>query len=289
MPFIAITTPDKAGEANLMPVRRHCPAGSRRAGRCKRSSEKPACRVACIYAAISKILNVSPILTDSFLLRCRLLSFNHSSKQQVIRKVPEACNSQNIGEETIMDANINIDAMQASDNAEVAAAKPVAIDVDKLYREHRQHLLRFVQRYMRNSEDAEDVVQNTFIEAMRCADRFSGLSKPSTWLFGIALNLARNQIRRNCNDIYEEVDEAFINEIADANSDPAMLIELRQIAEKVDAMLNELPFKIRATFEAVLDGESTYEEAAEHLQVPIGTVRSRVSRVRAAVRAECLA
>lgn len=183
--------------------------------------------------------------------------------------------------------NINTDEMHASDNAEAATAAPVAIDIDKLYRTHRQHLFRFVQRYMRNSEDAEDVVQNAFMEAMRCADRFSGLSKPSTWLFGIALNLARNQIRRNCADLYEEIDEDFMHQIADMHSDPAMLIELRQIAEKVEAMLSGLSPKIRTTFEAVLDGESTYEEAAEHLQIPVGTVRSRVSRVRAAVRAEC--
>ena len=147
--------------------------------------------------------------------------------------------------------------------------------------------MRFVQRYLRNNEDAEDVVQNTFIEAMRCADRFSGLSKPSTWLFGIALNLARNQVRRNCADMYEAVDEAFMDQIVDEHSDPAMLIELRQIAEKVEAMLNQMPDKIRTTFEAVLDGESTYEEAADNLHIPVGTVRSRVSRVRAAVRAEC--
>jgi RNA polymerase sigma-70 factor (ECF subfamily) len=165
-------------------------------------------------------------------------------------------------------------------------AAPVAIDIDQLYRAHKQHLFRFVQRYVRNAEDAEDVVQKTFIEAMRCADRFSGLSKPSTWLFGIALNLARNQVRRNCANQYEAVDETFMEQIADTHADPAMLIELRQIAEKVDAMLNALPTKIRNTFEAVLDGEATYEEAAEQLHIPVGTVRSRVSRVRAAVRAE---
>lgn len=161
------------------------------------------------------------------------------------------------------------------------------LNIDKLYRDHHVHLLRFVQRYVRNPEDAEDVVQNTFMEAVRCADRFSGLSKPSTWLFGIALNLARNQVRRNCADLTDAMDETFINQIADEHSDPALIIELRQIASKVDAMLGELSPKIRSTFEAVLDGESTYEEAAEHLQIPIGTVRSRVSRVRAAVRAEC--
>ena len=175
-------------------------------------------------------------------------------------------------------------AATSSSSSSAAAGQP--IDIVQLYSEHRTHLLRFVQRYVGNHEDAEDVVQNTFIEAVRCAHRFSGLSKPSTWLFGIALNLARNQVRRNIADRYEMVEETFMEQIVDHHADPAMLFELRQIAQKVENLLSELPPKIRSTFEAVLDGDATYEEAAEHLHIPIGTVRSRVSRVRAAVRNE---
>ena len=172
------------------------------------------------------------------------------------------------------------------------SAKPLlsgpltAADINRLFIEHHTHLLRFVRRYLRNPEDGEDVVQNTFVEALRCADRFSGLSKPSTWLFGIALNLARNQVRRNCGDMLDVVDDDFMEEIVDEHADPARIIEVRQITDKVQILLATLPSKIRTTFEAVLDGESTYEDAAEELQVPIGTIRSRVSRVRAAVRQE---
>jgi RNA polymerase sigma-70 factor (ECF subfamily) len=161
------------------------------------------------------------------------------------------------------------------------------LNLDRLYREHHHHLLRFVQRYVRNSDDAEDVVQNTFMEALRCAERFSGLSKPSTWLYGIALNLARNQVRRNCSQIYDLVDQTFMDQVADLHSDPAYLAEVRQAATRVAALLSGLSSEIRITFDAVLDGDSTYEEAAEQLQIPIGTVRSRVSRVRAAIRAQC--
>lgn len=168
-----------------------------------------------------------------------------------------------------------------------AAAPAVAIDVTALYRQHRTHLLRFVQRYLGNQSDAEDVVQNTFVEALRCADRFSGLSKPSTWLFGIALNLARNQGRRNGADRYETVEEDFMEGLVDVHADPAMQYEWRQMALKVDRLIDDLPAKIRATFEAVLEGDLTYEEAARDLNIPIGTVRSRVSRVRAAARLEC--
>jgi len=160
------------------------------------------------------------------------------------------------------------------------------IDIDQLFRTHHQHLYRFVQRYVRNSEDAEDVVQNTFLEASRCADRFSGLSKPSTWLFGIALNLARNQVRRNCADPCDAMEEEILEQVVDLNSDPAELIERRQIVGMVQSLLEEIPAKLRSTFEAVLDGESTYQLAAEQLQIPIGTVRSRVSRLRGQIRAQ---
>jgi RNA polymerase sigma factor (sigma-70 family) len=173
---------------------------------------------------------------------------------------------------------------------EEGSAAPVEkIDIEKLYRQHKTHLLRFVQRYVNNTEDAEDVVQMTFMEAMRCADRFSGLSKPSTWLFGIALNLARMQVRRNCSSKFEEVDDMFMEELLDEHSDPAMIMELREVAAKIDALLNSLSPSIRNTFEAVLGDEASYEKAAEDLNIPIGTVRSRVSRIRAAVRTECLA
>ena len=180
-------------------------------------------------------------------------------------------------------ADVNLQDREDAEGGNVAV-----IDLDKLYREHRRHLLRFVQRYVRRAEDAEDVVQSTFVEAMRCAGRFSGLSKPSTWLFGIALNLARNQVRRTCSSLCDPIDEEALEQVIDPyRIDPMALIASRQIAGRVDAILNRLDPEIRATFEAVLEGDVTYEEAARQLQIPVGTVRSRVSRVRAVVKAEC--
>jgi RNA polymerase sigma factor (sigma-70 family) len=131
---------------------------------------------------------------------------------------------------------------------------------------------------------AEDVVQNTFIEAVRCADRFSGLSKPSTWLFGIALNLAHNQVRRNTADMSEAAEENFFDHLEDFHANPAVVVEQRQTATHIERLLNEMPKKIRDTFLIVLEGDCTYEQAAEQMQVPIGTIRSRVSRVRSTIR-----
>jgi RNA polymerase sigma factor (sigma-70 family) len=170
---------------------------------------------------------------------------------------------------------------------ETAVTGIAMVDVAALFQKHKMHLLHFVQRYVSSWDDAEDVVQNTFVEAVRCAERFAGLSKPSTWLFGIALNLARNQVRHNGADRYDTVDDDFMDQLVDIHSDPARIFEIRQIATKVDRLLCELPNKIRLTFEAILEGEMTYEEAAAELNIPVGTVRSRVARVRSAARAHC--
>lgn len=166
----------------------------------------------------------------------------------------------------------------------VAASPAPAIDLDQLFRTHQVHLYRFVRRYVRNAEDAEDVVQQTFVEAVRCAPRYAGLSKPSTWLFGIALNLARNHVRRRCADLTDELDESLLEQIGDDYANPARLVEMRQIATLAQEMMDGLAGDMRATFEAVLEGDCTYEDAAARLGIPIGTVRSRVSRVRAAIR-----
>lgn len=171
---------------------------------------------------------------------------------------------------------------EPSGSMEIAPAP--MIDVDALFRKHHKHLLLFVQRYLRNREDAEDVVQSTFFEAIRCASNFSGLSKPSTWLFGIALNLAHNQVRRNCSSLTELADELWMEQIEAFNSDPAELAEQSEMIARVSMMVDSLPDDIRETFESVLVDECSYAETAEHLHVPTGTVRSRISRVRSRIR-----
>lgn len=168
--------------------------------------------------------------------------------------------------------------------ADEAARPAIVLDIAALFRTHHVHLYRFVRRYVRNNEDAEDVVQQTFAEAVHCAPRFAGLSKPSTWLFGIALNLARNHVRRRCADPTDAADETLLEQIADEHANPARLVEMRQIAALAQEMMEGLSQDMRTTFEAVLEGDCTYEDAAARLGVPIGTVRSRVSRVRAAIR-----
>lgn len=169
--------------------------------------------------------------------------------------------------------------------ASAASAGFAPIDIESLYRTHHRHVLLFVRRYVRDPSDAEDVAQSAFLEATRCAARFSNLSKPSTWLFGIALNMARNHVRRRqpdamfVNDIEEEG-----HEVEDPFGDPASLVESRDLLKKSLALVDTLSDDLQSTFHAVLETDQTYDLAARELGIPIGTVRSRLSRIRGQLR-----
>ncbi len=154
-----------------------------------------------------------------------------------------------------------------------------SIDVESLFRTHQKHVLLFVRRYVRDPYEAEDVVQSTFLEATRCAAKFSSLSKPSTWLFGIALNMARNHVRKKKSEI-QLVDVEHQHEAIDPTGDPAVTAEARDLALKSLALIDTMSEDLRNTFDAVLSSGKTYDLAARELGVPIGTVRSRLSRIR---------
>jgi RNA polymerase sigma factor (sigma-70 family) len=173
-----------------------------------------------------------------------------------------------------------------TESAPLPIDSTTALNITELFVKHRGTLIHFVMRYVRNRDESEDIVQSTFMEAMRCANRFSGLSKPSTWLFGIALNIARNQIRHNSNTVLESIEVEHMEQIIDEFADPCRTLASRQIIDKVAVLLGHLPPEINATFKAVIDGDATYEEVAKELNIPVGTVRSRVSRVRSNVRTE---
>ena len=174
--------------------------------------------------------------------------------------------------------------IECADNMPAQTVEPQSIDIDELYRTHHKHVLLFVRRYVRDSSDAEDVTQSAFLEATRCAAKFSNLSKPSTWLFGIALNMARNHVRRKQPDnLFCEIDEEG-NDLPDPFGDPAKIIEARELLDKSIHLVGTLSEDLQDTFNAVLDTEQTYDLAARELGIPIGTVRSRLSRIRGQLR-----
>ena len=119
---------------------------------------------------------------------------------------------------------------------------------------------------------AQDLLQETFLLAIRSKDKLADVSSPRAWLFGVARNIAMNTIRRS-----PSVVSLPANLSKDCPSPDPRIERMRQAITKLPATLQE-------TLELRLTRELSYQEIATVLEIPLGTVRSRlhnaVSRLR---------
>jgi RNA polymerase sigma factor (sigma-70 family) len=162
------------------------------------------------------------------------------------------------------------------------------VDVESLFRqlvhEHQRKLYRFVVKNIGHGTDAEEITQQAFVEAAKAFETFRGASELSTWLYGIAMNLVRNHLSRAPHRRYQFEDEEALAEIGSDNPDPSEQLAQTQLVTALQRELEELPDEMREVLLLVAFDELSYEEAAVMLSIPVGTVRSRVSRARATLR-----
>lgn len=158
-----------------------------------------------------------------------------------------------------------------------------------LVQAHGQRLYRFIIKNIGHSSDAEDLAQQAFMEAVRSYRSFKGESELSTWLYGIAMNLVRNHLSRAPHRRYEFTDDSAIAELDAETLGPDMATEQKQRMQHLQQAMDDLPESMRTILLMVGVEELSYEAAAALLVVPVGTVRSRLSRARAALRAKLLA
>lgn len=164
------------------------------------------------------------------------------------------------------------------------AHKHFTADFELLVAKQEKRLRNFIVKHFRDENAVEDVFQQTLIEAYCCWESFRGEAKRETWLFGIALNIARNVSRRNPHYNFNfTTDEALENEQAE-DSDPLDLVMKNQLSIKLERAIQKLPEDLRETLTLVVQNGKTYQEAADILGIPIGTVRSRISRSRAQLK-----
>ena len=153
-----------------------------------------------------------------------------------------------------------------------------------LVREHSTRLQRFIIKHIGNTTEAEDLAQQAFVEAARSYRSFRGESQLSSWLYGIALNLVRNYLSRAPERRHDFVSDSVLAEHASGDLSPDRALEQRQTLTLLQESLDELPENMRDILLMVGIDEISYEDAAALLTVPVGTVRSRLSRARAALR-----
>jgi len=161
---------------------------------------------------------------------------------------------------------------------------------EMLFTKYQRRVSRLVSRFVRSDAEVEDIVQESFIKAYRALGSFRGDSAFYTWLYRIAVNTAKNylvaaskrpisltQFEKNDDDDFEE--DHFMSDTATPESE----LITKQIAETVNKTMNELPADLReAIMLREIEGMS-YEDIADSMGCPIGTVRSRIFRAREAI------
>lgn len=163
---------------------------------------------------------------------------------------------------------------------------------DELVRRYKDRVYNVVYRFVGNREDALDVSQEVFVRAYRGIEGFRGNAKVYTWLYSIAANLARNRLRdsgrmgRNMGTSLDALNEAAPG-LADSMGhqttprDNAISGETQTLLQQC---LGELPEHYRVAFVLRTVEDLSYEEIAEVMGCPIGTVKSRLNQARQMLR-----
>lgn len=160
---------------------------------------------------------------------------------------------------------------------------------DLLVLKYQHKVASLISRYIQDKQEVLDVAQDSFIKAYRAIDSFRGESAFYTWLYRIAVNTAKNYLvsrsrRPPAMDVELDNDEvhASFDELSDISTPDANLNRDR-LESEIQGAINDLPEELRAALTLrEFDGLS-YEEIAQVMDCPVGTVRSRIFRAREAV------
>jgi RNA polymerase sigma-70 factor, ECF subfamily len=152
---------------------------------------------------------------------------------------------------------------------------------------HLDHLYRVAHYLAKESQEAQDLVQETYSRALGSYKQFTPGTNMKAWLTTILYNFFchhRNQKRKwlSVEDKIagDEGTSAYPEQVPNENPGPEIHVLLKELKEKITEVLNKIPEEFRLPLILVVMGDFSYEEAAEILSCPVGTIRSRLFRGR---------
>lgn len=160
---------------------------------------------------------------------------------------------------------------------------------DLLVLKYQHRIVKLVSRYVRDPSDALDVAQEAFLKAYRAIPKFRGESAFYTWLYRIAINTAKNYLvmmSRRPAEIEFEAADGEASELESILKDPATpenLLLTEEIRKTIVEAIDALPEDLRTAINLREVEGLSYEEIAQVMSCPIGTVRSRIFRAREAI------
>ncbi|OQW69792.1 MAG: RNA polymerase sigma factor RpoE [Proteobacteria bacterium ST_bin11] len=160
---------------------------------------------------------------------------------------------------------------------------------DLLVIKYQHKIVHLVNRYVKDPSEAQDVAQDTFIKAYRALGDFRGDSAFYTWLYRIAINTAKNYLLSRSRRHFDyEIDVQDAEQVENAPQlkdieTPENLLMNEQIVAVIKSAIERLPEEMRIAITLREFEGMSYEEIAEAMDCPIGTVRSRIFRAREAI------
>jgi len=155
---------------------------------------------------------------------------------------------------------------------------------ETLVRRHEKTIFNLVYRMLGDTEEAAEVSQEVFLSAFRATGQFRGDANFSTWLYRIAINHASTR-RKTLNSRQRKVVPIeSADSLHDPEPGPLEILERQEIREKVQFALNQLEPDDAAVILLRDMQDVSYSEVAHVLQIPVGTVKSRLHRARQALK-----
>ncbi len=155
---------------------------------------------------------------------------------------------------------------------------------DLIVSRYKNQLLNFIFRFLGNTEEAEDLVQETFLRVYRNRKAYQKIAKFSTWIYTIAGNLAKTELRKRKRRRFFSISELGYNEKDYDIFDEAYNPEKDVDGRMKEAIIHEQILALSPKFREVIllrdVQQLSYEEISEIVDIPLGTVKSRVNRGR---------
>ena len=159
-----------------------------------------------------------------------------------------------------------------------------------LVNRYKDKLINFIYHYLKDSESAEDVVQETMIKLYQKKHYYKEIAKFSTWLYTIAKNLANTELRKRKNrkitflSHFSNDDKTY--EIPSDDLEIGQQVQTDVVNEIIKNAVNQLSEKFKTVIILRDIQEISYEEISEIIGIPIGTVKSRINRARLQLQVE---
>ena len=159
----------------------------------------------------------------------------------------------------------------------------VSSEFGQIYEEHSQCIYYLALRLLGDAAQAQDATHDVFVKAYRKMDQFRGEAGVRTWLYRITINHCQNlQQSWHARHMFSNADEAVWETAGVAGDDPVRVLETKELGQRIQKALEQLPEEYRLLLLLIADQEMSYEEAGELTGQSADAVRGKLHRARKA-------